>query len=127
MPDELRKKFSKSVFIDFDVKAEHQLAMSEHHRPRVVMDRSIQQHVKICMENSESAEEALVLAELLKEEVEYRVRVYSRCLSKTSESYVRWLQDEYKRDLKAKLVMNYLNVHVKNDEPSIADMELEQE
>lgn len=127
MPDELRKKFSKSVSIDFDVKAEHQLAMSEHHRPRVVMDRSIQQHVKICMENSESAEEALVLAELLKEEVEYRVRVYSRCLSKTSESYVRWLQDEYKRDLKAKLVMNYLNVHVKNDEPSIEDMELEQE
>jgi len=115
MPDELRKKFSKSASIDFDVKEEHQLAMSQHHRPRVVMDRSIEQHVKICMENSETAEEAVALAELLKDEVEYRVRLYSRCLSKTSESYVRWLQDEYKRNLKAKLVMNYLNVHAKNE------------
>ena len=64
------------------------------------------------MENRETAEEAVALAELLKEEAEYRVRIYSRCLSKTSESYVRWLQDEYKRDLKAKLVMGYLSVHV---------------
>jgi len=41
---------------------------------------------------------------LLKEEIEFRVRVFTRCLSKTSESYVKWLQDDYKRKLKVTLI-----------------------
>ena len=36
MPDELRSKFSKSSVIDFDIKAEHKLAMGTGHRPKVV-------------------------------------------------------------------------------------------
>jgi len=72
----------------------------------VVIERSIEQHVKMCMENSAGIEEALVLADLLKEEIEFRVRMFTRCLSKTSESYVKWLQDEYKRKLKVTLIRN---------------------
>jgi type I site-specific restriction endonuclease len=108
MPDTLRAKFSKSSSIDFDVKAEHQKALREHHRPHIVIDRSLEQHLRICMENSTSVDEALALASLLKEEIEYRVRIYARCLSKTTESYVKWMQDEYKRKLKSALVMKYM-------------------
>lgn len=104
MPEELRQKFSKSLIIDFDVKEEHQLALANGERPKVVVERSIEQHIKICRENSDEIEDALILADLLKEEIEFRVRVYSRCLSKTSESYVRWLQDDYKRKLKFSLI-----------------------
>ncbi len=104
MPDELRARFSNSENIDFDIKAEHQKALSTGERPKSVIDNSLAQHTSICLENSSSTEEALELADLLKEEVEYRVRVYCRCLSKTSESYVKWLQDDYKRRLKFMLV-----------------------
>ncbi len=106
MPDELRAKFANSVTIDFDIKEEHSIAISEHQRPKVVIERSLEQHINICQENSNGIEEALVLADILKEEIEYRVRVYSRCLSKTSESYVKWLQDDYKRKLKVTLIRN---------------------
>ena len=106
MPEELRNRFRNSSSIDFDVKEEHKLAMSNRERPKVVIERSIEQHIKMCMENSAGIEEALILADLLKEEIEFRVRVYTRCLSKTSESYVKWLQDEYKRKLKVTLIRN---------------------
>jgi hypothetical protein len=106
MPEELRNKFPNSSSIDFDVQAEHKLAMSKHMRPKVVIDKSIDQHIKICNENSTGIDEALVLADLLKEEIEFRVRVFTRCLSKTSESYVKWLQDDYKRKLKFALIRN---------------------
>ncbi len=106
MPDELRARFPNSAVIDFDVKAEHALAASKRLRPKVVIEHSIEQHIKMCMENSAGIEEALVLADLLKEEIEFRVRVYTRCLSKTSESYVKWLQDDYKRKLKVTLIRN---------------------
>jgi hypothetical protein len=106
MPDDLRDKFRNSSSIDFDVKEEHRLAAGRGHRPKAVIEHSIEQHIKMCMENSTSIEEALVLADLLKEEIEFRVRVYTRCLSKTSESYVKWLQEEYKRKLKVTLIRN---------------------
>lgn len=107
MPEELRNKFSKSLNVDFDVKAEYSAAGNSGLRPKVVVERSIEQHIGMCMENSENIDEALTLAELLKEEIDFRVRVYSRCLSKTSESYVKWLQDEYKRKLKLSLIKNF--------------------
>jgi superfamily II DNA or RNA helicase len=108
MPQELRNKFSKSSSIDFDVKEEHQKALKGHHRPRTVIDRSIEQHARMCIENSADSTEALMLAGLLKEEIEYRVRIYAQCLSRTTESYVRWMQDEYKRRLRSGLVMKYM-------------------
>ena len=82
------------------------MCMVNGQRPKVVIENSLMQQVKICRENSTTLEEALVLADLLKEEIEFRVRVYSWCLNKTSESYVKWLQDDYKRRLKFELIRN---------------------
>lgn len=104
MPDELRAKFGNSVTVDFDVKKEYTAAKNNGERSKTVIERSIEQHVNICMENSEGIDEALALSVLLNEEIDYRVRVYTRCLSKTSESYVKWLQDEYKRKMKISLI-----------------------
>jgi superfamily II DNA or RNA helicase len=104
MPDELRAKFSKSEVIDFDVKEAHKEALRQKQRPKIVIENSIEQHVKICVENSSDIEGALELAHLLKEEIDFRVRVYTRCLGKASQSYVAWLQDDYYRKLKQKIV-----------------------
>ena len=123
MPEELRKRFSNSISIDFDIKKAHQEALDQHHRPRVVIEKSTAQHLKMCIENSSNLNEALALAELLKEEIDYRVRVYARCLSKTSESYVKWMQDEYKRNLKSGLFMN--NIRPMNQ--LVEDNEIQEE
>ncbi len=104
MPDELRNKFSKSAVIDFDIKEAHKEALREKQRPKIVIESSIEQHVKICLENSLDIDEALALAQLLKEEIDFRVRVYTRCLGKASESYVSWLQEDYRRKLKQQIV-----------------------
>ncbi len=104
MPDELRLKFGKSADVDFNVKVQYTKAKNSGERPKVVIERSIEQHVQMCIENSEGIDDALALAHLLKEEIEFRVRVFSRCLSKSSESYVKWMQDEYKRKLKIALI-----------------------
>ncbi len=104
MPQELRDKFPNSPSIDFDVKAEHQLAAVTGQRPKVVIQKSMEQHVAMCLANSNGTDEALILADLLKDEIAFRIRVFCRCLSKTSESYVKWLQDDYKLKLKLTLI-----------------------
>ncbi len=121
MPEDLRSKFSKTVVIDFDVRKEHEAAMSQRLRPMTVIEKSIQQHINMCIENSSDLPESVELAELLKEEMDYRVRMYCRCLSKTSESYVNWLKEEYFKKLKAALVRNY-QWKVAVDETNISDI-----
>lgn len=104
MPDELRTKFKKSAVIDYDIKAAHKQAISQGQPAKSVIQHSLEQHVQMCLANSNDTDEALQLADFLKEEIEYRVRVYTRCLHKTSESYVKWLQDDYHRKLKLALI-----------------------
>lgn len=107
MPPYIRALFSNSTDIDMNIFDVHRKVMGEGHRPKMVVDLSMQQHVKMCVENSQTLDESLDLADQLKEEIEYRIRCYGRCLAKTSESYVKWLQDEYKRTLKVKLIHHF--------------------
>lgn len=100
MPDELRLKFSNTVNIDFDIRSEFDNAIKLRQRPISVIDKSIRHHFKMCMENSTNKDEAMTLFGLLEEDINFKVKTYSRCLNKTSDSYVKWLQEEYKRKLK---------------------------
>lgn len=104
MPDEVRSRFSKSETIDFDVTEAYYEAIDSLKRPKEVVEQSLQQHIRICLENSLDTLEALELADLLKEEIQFRIRSYTNCLRKTSESYVKWLQDDYTRRLKFGLI-----------------------
>ena len=104
MPQELRDRFRKSAVIDMDIKEVHRESINSGLRPKVVLEQSIAQHFRMCSENSSNIEEALMLADLLTEEIDFRVITYTRCLSKASESYIKWLQDDYKRKLKYLLI-----------------------
>ena len=103
MPADLRAKFSKSANIDYNMKDEHALVSKQGLRPKVAIERAIEQHARICAENSEDYFEAMELAKLLEKDIEYRMKKYSYCICKSTENYVKWLQDEYKRKLSLSL------------------------
>ena len=95
MPDELRKKFSKSAIISFDVDNEHKLAISQNLRSKVVLDKSIEQHATMCIDNSETLQEAKQLSKELAEDIESRIKRYANCLSHCSKNYREWLVEDY--------------------------------
>ena len=100
MPDELRKKFAKTEDVTFDVKAEYKKALSERLKPRVALDRSIDHHINMCIDNSEDMFDALALAALLSGDIESRVRHYSYCINGT-QNYTQWLEEDYIRKMKS--------------------------
>ncbi len=103
MPPEVRERFSKSKNIEFDVKAEYEKVKREYLRPSVTIDRSIEQHARMCVENSETLAEARQLAKLLDEDIQFRIKDYSYCIAKSTPSYLTWMHEEYKRKLNAVL------------------------
>lgn len=99
MPAELRQKFSKTKNIDFDVDEEHRIALQQNLRPKVVFEKSLEQHAKMCVENTETLLEAKFLARELDEDIRSRMKRYAMCLAHTSKNYREWLVDDYKAKL----------------------------
>ncbi|NHF59858.1 DEAD/DEAH box helicase [Flavobacteriaceae bacterium TP-CH-4] len=103
MPAELKAKFSKSKEIEFDVKEEYKKIFAQGLRSKVVLERSIEQHAKICVENAEDVFDARILAKQLKEEISYRVRQYSYCIMNNTKNYKEWLEEDYERRLRSSI------------------------
>ncbi|MFD2098629.1 DEAD/DEAH box helicase [Flagellimonas iocasae] len=103
MPDELRAKFSKSEDITFDIKEEYKKVFAEGRKSKEVLERSIEQHAQICVENSEDVFDARILAKELKDEIAYRVRQYSYCIMNNTKNYKEWLEEDYERKLRSSI------------------------
>ncbi len=99
MPEELRKKFSKTTIVTFDVDEEHKIAISKNERSKVVFDKSIDQHAAMCIDNTETLQEAKTLSKELGQDIESRVKRYSTCLSHCSKNYREWLIEDYNTKL----------------------------
>ncbi|MDT0607540.1 DEAD/DEAH box helicase [Croceitalea rosinachiae] len=103
MPDELKTKFTKSANIHFDIKAEYKKVFAEGGKSKLVLERSIEQHAQICVENSEDVFDARILAKELKDEIAYRVRQYSYCIMNNTKNYKEWLEEDYERKLRSSI------------------------
>ncbi|SFR85391.1 MULTISPECIES: DEAD/DEAH box helicase [Maribacter] len=103
MPADLRAEFANSTDIDFDIKAEYKKSFANGEKSKLVLEKSIDQHAKICVENSEDVFDARILAKKLKEEIKYRVRQYSYCIMNNTKNYKEWLEEDYERKLRSKI------------------------
>ena len=107
MPEDLRKQFVKSKDVYFDINKTYIASVRNGESSKVVLERSIEHHAKICIENSEDLWDALDLAKLLKEDISYRIGRYTKCISKSTYNFVDWLKDDYKKKLNAHLRSNF--------------------
>ena len=110
MPNELRKKFSKSKNIEYNVKAEYKKIFAQGLKSKTVLENSIEQHAVICVENSEDVFDARILAKQLKEEIKYRVRQYSYCIMNNTKNYKEWLEEDYERKLRSNISRKFADM-----------------
>jgi superfamily II DNA or RNA helicase len=96
MPPELRAKFSKTEDVTFDIVEAHKLAIAQNLRSKIVLDKSIEQHAEMCVINTEDLYNAKLLARELFDDIEYRMKRYTNCLSQCSKNYREWLVEDYK-------------------------------
>lgn len=99
MPPELRAKFSKTKIVTFDIDEEHKIAIAQNLRSKVVVEKSLEQHANMCVDNTEELYEAKQLAKELHDDIECRMKRYAKCLSHCSKNYREWLIEDYKLKL----------------------------
>lgn len=99
MPEAIRKMFAKTADVTMDIEAEFKKITAQNLRSKEVIERSINQHALMCVENAEDLFGAKMLSKLLNDDIESRVKRYVSCLGKTSKNYREWLIDDYKTKL----------------------------
>lgn len=107
LSEEVQEEFSKSEETYFDIRQTYKDAVDAGESSKVVLERSIEQHAKICIENSEDVYDAIALAKLLKEDINQRIEIYAKCISKSTPNFVTWLKDDYQKKLNSYLRANF--------------------
>lgn len=107
MPNELRAEFAKSVTIHFDIQKTYVESIRTGESSKVVLERSIEQHAQICVENSDDVYDALALAKMLGDDIDFRINRYTKCISKSTFNFVEWLKGDYRKKLNAYLRSNF--------------------
>lgn len=107
MPPELREQFSNSEDVDFDIEDAYDTVIKKGLKSKAVLEWSLDQHVKICVENSEDVFDARILAKELKDDISSRIKQYSYCISKSTKNYRDWLEEDYSRKLRLQINQEY--------------------
>jgi superfamily II DNA or RNA helicase len=103
MPPDLRQQFANSKDVDFDVEEAYDEVIKKGLKSKTVLDWSMDQHVKMCVENSEDVFDARILAKELKDDISSRIKQYSYCISKSTKNYREWLEEDYSRRLRLQI------------------------
>ncbi|TRZ45256.1 DEAD/DEAH box helicase [Robertkochia solimangrovi] len=107
MPAKLREKFGNTDSVTFDVEKEYDLVLKRGQKSKLILEKSLEQHTRMCVDNSEDAYEARMLAMELKDDIECRISRYSQCISKSTKNYRDWLAEDYFRKLRINIVKEY--------------------
>jgi len=111
MPPELRKEFARSKEVYFDIRATYEEATLKGESSKVILERSIEQHAYICVENSEDLYDALDLAKMLGDDIDYRIDRYAKCISRSTHNFVTWLKEDYRLKLRSYLREHFDDIY----------------
>ena len=111
LPANIRAEFAKSEDILFDMKATYISTIRAGESSKRVLEKSIDHHTKMCVENSEDMFDALILAKLLGGDIDDRILRYSKCISKSTHNFLTWLKDDYRKKLNSNIRTNFDEIY----------------
>ena len=104
---EIQLLFSNSENLYFNVNEVYVDSIRNGKSSKIVLQKAIEHHSKMCVENSGDVYDALSLVRELNDDVDYLIKRYSKCISKSTPNFLEWLTDEYKKRLRTYIRINF--------------------
>jgi hypothetical protein len=105
--DDLMAKLQGGPDPDFNMSQAYVEVTVKGGRPKEAIDQSIMHHMSLIRFVCSDFWDALNLLKELEGDITYRVRLYSKCIAKTTDNYKNWLKEEYLRKLQSELRKAY--------------------
>lgn len=93
-PDKLETFSMRDVYLD---------CIASGKKGKDAVDVSLNNHFEVIAENSEDVYDGIMLLEELQEDVERRLKHYTKCITKTTDAYLSWLKETYNRQLSQRI------------------------
>jgi superfamily II DNA or RNA helicase len=104
---EVLQHFPNTQHIDFDMEATCLNLVGKGKPIAQALEISLENHIGIISNNSEDYAHAMFLMKVLEDEIVFRTKVYTNCLSKATRNYQSWVYEDYTEKLKRKLRQHY--------------------
>lgn len=100
LPRSLKDKLKNPAKLEeFSMKEVYDNCITQGKKGKEAVDISLDNHFEVVAENSEDMFDGLLLLEDLQDDIERRLKHYTKCITKATDSYLNWLKETYNRQL----------------------------
>lgn len=104
LPRNLKDKIkSPGKLEDFSMKKVYDACIDAGKKGKDAVEISLDNHFEVVAENSEDMYDGLLLLEDLQDDIERRLKHYTKCITKATDSYLNWLKETYNRQLSQRI------------------------
>lgn len=87
----------------FSMKEVYEQCIAEGKKGKEAVDVSLDNHFEVVAENSEDMYDGLLLLQDLQDDIERRLKHYTKCITKATDNYLNWLKETYNRQLSQRI------------------------
>ena len=88
---------------DFSMKDVYEKCIADGKKGKDAVDVSLANHFEVVAENSEDMYDGLLLLQELQDDIERRLKHYTKCITKATDNYLNWLKETYNRQLSQRI------------------------
>lgn len=88
---------------EFSMKQVYEDCIAQGKKGKEAVDVSLENHFEVIGENSEDMYDGLLLLQELQDDIERRLKHYTKCITKATDNYLNWLKETYNRQLSQRI------------------------
>lgn len=102
----LKERLNTDLLDKFEMKEVYYACLDKGEKGKTAVELSMENHFEVILEASKDFFVALDYLNALQEHIEYRLKQYTKCISKSTPNYFKFLLETYNRQLRHKLRQN---------------------
>lgn len=105
-PKGLKERLNTEKLDSFSMRDVYYECLDSNEKGKIAVDLSLQNHFEVIKEAANDFFEGIDFQTALQEHIEYRLKQYTKCISKSTNNYFKFLMETYNRQLRQKLREN---------------------
>ena len=105
-PKGLKERLDTDMLESFNMKDVYYECLDDNKKGKIAVDMSLENHYEVIKATATDFFDGLDLQTALQEHIEYRLKQYTKCISKSTNNYFKFLIETYNRQLRQKLRAN---------------------
>ncbi len=105
-PKGFEKIIDTKILESFNIKEDYYRCMERGEKGKNCIENSLLNHFEAIETSAKNLDHALLLQESLQDHIEHRIKHYTKCISKSTDNYFKFLLETYNRQLAQKIRLN---------------------